>query len=251
MIRTFVPIACAFAPLAAVADAQLQMVDKAGAVDGTYQVKAGKVRIESSDAANVTIVYDASTHAMTMLDHGKKTYMRIDAETAASAGAAVSGAMAAVQKQLEALPPEQREAMKQYLPQLPGGTTSIPKFEASPAGRSDTVNGTSCNVVNVSMDGKPLGEACIASQGVGLSEADQQTLRTMFDDMSKVATAVLGSGARAGQQYAVLGGVPLRWKEADTGRVTETRVDTKVAIDAKSFDIPAGYTEEKLPIPGM
>ena len=50
---------------------------------------------------------------------------------------------------------------------------------------------------------------------------------------------------------AIIGGVPLRWKEAETGRVTETRVETKVAIDASAFEIPAGYTEEKIPIPGL
>jgi len=251
MIRTFVSIACAVLPLAALADAQLQMVDKAGSVDGTYQIKGGKVRMESADAGDMTIVYDAATHGTTVLDHGKKQYMRIDAETAASAGAAVSDAMAAIQKQLEALPPEQREAMKEYLPQLPGGTTSIPKIAASPTGKSDSVNGKPCDVVNITMDGDPLGEACIASGGVGLSDADQQTLQTMFDDMSKVASSVLGSGARAGQQFAALGGVPLRWKEAETGRVTETRVDTKAPIDSKAFDIPAGYTETKLPIPTL
>jgi hypothetical protein len=251
MIRTFVSVACALVPLAALADAQLQMVDKNGRVDGTYQVKNGKVRMDSVDSGDMSLVYDSASHATTVLDHGKKSFMRIDAETAATAGAAVSDAMALMEKQLEALPPEQREAMKQYLPQLPGGATSIPKIAASPAGKSDTVNGTACDVVNVTMDGKPLGEACIASSGIGLSDADQRTLRMMFDDMSKVASSVLGNGARTGQQFSALGGVPLRWKEADSGRVTETRVDTKVAIDAKAFEIPAGYTEQTIAIPNL
>jgi hypothetical protein len=251
MIRTFVSIACASMSLAALADAQLQMVDKDGRIDGTYQVKGGKVRMDSVDSGNMSIIYDSASHGMTVLDHGKKNYMRIDAETAATAGAAVSDAMAMLEKQLEGLPPEQREAMKQYLPQLPGGSTSIPKIAADRTGKSETVNGAPCDLVNVTMDGEPLGEACIASKGVGLSDADQATLRTMFDDMSKVASSVLGNGARTGQQFAALGGVPLRWREAGTGRVTDTRVDTKVAIDASAFEIPAGYTEEKIAIPSL
>jgi Domain of unknown function (DUF4412) len=252
MNRALPGAAFALLPLVALADAELQMVDQANHVDGTYQIKDGKVRMQSSDSGNVSMIYDSATHGMTVIDHDRKSYMHLDVETAAAAGAAMSDAMAEMEKRLAALPPEQREAMKQYMPKLPGGAApAMPVVTADRTGKSDKVNGKACDLVTVAMDGKALGEACIAPDGLALSAADQQTLHAMFDDMSKMAGSVGGHGARQGQQFAALGGVPLRWTDADNGRVTETRVDNKAAIDASAFEIPAGYSERKIEIPNF
>jgi hypothetical protein len=250
MYRTLLPIACSVLPLIAFADAQIQMVGKDGKVDGTYQIKAGKVRIESVDSGNNTLIYEAASHGITVLDHGKKHYMHLDAETVANVGAAASSAMAEMEKQLANLPPEQREAMKQFMPDMPSAA-SLPDIKAERTGGSDVVNGTSCEIVQVTMDGKAAGEACVASSGTGLSDGDEQTLRAMFADLSKMASSVLGGGSGTDREFAALGGVPLRWRDSDTGRVTETRVDTKVPIDPVGFQIPADYTEDKLEIPSL
>jgi hypothetical protein len=251
MTRALLPIACCLMPLVAFADAQIQMVGRDGKVDGTYQIKGTKVLMESVDSGDNSLVYDAATHGITVIDHARKRYMHLDSQTVAGAGAAVSGAMAELEKQLENLPPEQREAMKQYMPAMPGTTAaSLPDIKATRTGRSDVVNGTACDIVDVTMDGKGAGEACIASNGTGLSEVDQQTLRTMFEDMSKMASSVLG-GADRSQEFAALGGVPLRWREADSGRVTETRIDTKATIDASKFEVPTGYSQQKIEIPRL
>jgi Domain of unknown function (DUF4412) len=252
MNKALLPVACALLPLIALADAKVEMVDKAGQVDGTYQIRNGKVRLQSADSGNTTMIYDSATHGMTVIDHDKKRYMHLDVETAAAAGAAVSDAMAEMEKRLAALPPEQREQMKQFMPKLPGATgAAMPVVTAERTGKSDSVNGKSCAIVAVAMDGKALGEACVAADGLALSAADQQTLRTMFDDMSKMASSVLGHGARRGQQFAALGGVPLRWTDVETGRVTETRVDTKADIAADSFEVPADYSEQKIEVPNF
>jgi hypothetical protein len=238
-------------PVAAYADAQLTMLDRSDRADSTYRIKDGKVRVESADAGDVSMLYDAATHEFTVLDHGEKRYMHVDAQTAAAAGAAASDAMKAVEEHLAALPPEQREALQKMMPKLGGAQAAVPVIKAEPTGQNDTVNGTACDLVQVTMDGKALGEACIAAKGIGLSEGDQQTMRTMFDDMSRMASSVLGSGARSGQQFAALGGVPLRWREAETGRVTTTRIDASTKLDSTLFAIPAGYAEQRLEIPGV
>ena len=251
MTRALLPIACCLMPLLAFADAQIQMVGKDGKVDGTYQIKGTKVLMEAVDSGDNSLVYDASTHGITVIDHGKKRYMHLDSQTVAKAGAAMNGAMAELEKQLANLPPEQREAMKQYMPQMPSTTTpSMPDIKAARTGKSDVVNGTQCDIVDVTMNGEAAGEACIASQGTGLSDADQQTLRSMFDDMSKMASSVLGRDDTS-PEFAALGGVPLRWRDADSGRVTETRVDTKAPVDGSKFEIPAGYSEQKIEIPSL
>jgi hypothetical protein len=69
--------------------------------------------------------------------------------------------------------------------------------------------------------------------------------------MSKMASSVLGDRARAGQQFAALGGVPLRWRDADTGRVTTTRIDASAKVDGAIFDIPAGYAEQRIEVPSL
>jgi hypothetical protein len=250
MYERLVGILACLMPVATLADAQLTMLDKSDRVDATYRVKDGKVRVESADAGDVSMLYDAATHGFTVLDHGEKRYMRVDAQTAAAAGAAASDAMKAVEERLAALPPEQREALKKMMPKIEGAEATVPVVKADRTGQTDTVAGTACDLVQVTMDGKALGEACIAAKGVGLSDGDQQTLRAMFDDMSRMASSVLGRGARSGQQFAALGGVPLRWREADTGRVTTTRIDASAGLDATVFEIPAGYAERRLEIPG-
>src|SRR6187551_1673511 len=109
MTRALFPIVCCLMPLVTFADARIQMVGKDGNVDGTYQIRGTKVLMESVDSGDNSLVYDASNHGITVIDHGKKRYMHLDSQTAATAGAAMSGAMAELEKQLENLPPEQRE----------------------------------------------------------------------------------------------------------------------------------------------
>ena len=191
MSRTLMYAAGFLLPLVALGDARFHLVDQANKVDGTYEIRDGKVRIQTSETTGMTMLYDAATHTMTVLDHDKKRYMRMDAETAAAAGAAVSDAMSEVEKQLATLPPEQREAMKQFLPQsVTGATGSLPVGTARRTGKSDTVAGASCDLVEVTMDGEAMGEACVATKGTSfLGEADQQTLHAMFQDMSKMASS--------------------------------------------------------------
>jgi hypothetical protein len=243
--------AACFLPLVALADARLQMVDSAGNVDSTYQIKGSKVRVESVESPDVALVYDAATHGMTVIDHGKKKYMRIDAETAAQAGAAMSDAMKEMEARLAELPPEQREMAKQFMPKLPGGASKLPVIASQKTGKSDSVQGVSCEIMTVTMDGEALGDACVTSKSLALSDADQQTMKTMFADMSRLASSFAGSGAAAGQQFSALDGMPLRWRDADSGRVTEMRIDAKAAVDAAAMEIPAGYAEQEIAIPSM
>ena len=243
-------LAC-LVPIASLADAELTMRDNSDRVDATYRIKDGHVRMESADAGDMSLLYDAATHGITVLDHGEKRYMHIDVQTAAAAGEAASDAMRKLEERLASLPPEQREAVKKLMPQMESTKASLPVVKAERTGKSDTVDGTACDLVQVTLDEKPAGEACIAAKGPELSDADQQTLRTMFDDMSRMASSVLGDGTRTGQQFAALGGVPLRWREADTGRVTTTRIDASAKIDPAIFEIPAGYAERRIEIPDL
>jgi hypothetical protein len=64
-----------------------------------------------------------------------------------------------------------------------------------------------------------------------------------------MAASIGGSGTRTGQKFAALEGVPLRWREQETGRVTEMRVDAKAGIEDTAFEIPAGYSEQHIEIP--
>jgi hypothetical protein len=238
-------------PGACLAEAKLEMLDKTGKVDATYQIKDGKVHVKSVEAPDVAMVYDAATHAMTVIDHGRKSYVRMDAETAAAAGAVMSDAMKEMEKRIATLPPEQQEAMRKLMPQAAGGGTAVPAVKAVATGKSDTVDGVGCDVVNVTLDGKPLGEACVTKAGLALDEADRATLNAMFDDMSKMASSVTGGTAEAGKKFAALDGIPLRWRDADTGRETLTRLDAKASVEAAAFEIPAGYSEQKLQIPNF
>jgi hypothetical protein len=238
-------------PVVTLADAELTMLDKSDRVDATYRVKDGHVRMESGDEGNVSLLYDAATHGITVLDHDDKRYMHLDAQTAAAASEAASDAMRQLEERLANLPPDQREAVRKLVPKVEGMSAKVPDVQAERTGETDTVNDTACDLVQVTMDGRPVGEACIASRGIALSDADQQTLRTMFDDMSRMASSVLGRGASTGRQFAALGGVPLRWREADTGRVTTTLIDSSAKIDAAIFEIPAGYAEQRIEIPDL
>lgn len=238
-------------PGAALADAKLEMLDATGKVDATYLIRDGKVHVRSAEAPDVAMVYDAATHAMVVIDHGRKSYVRMDAETAAAAGAVMSDAMKELEARIASLPPEQQEAMRKMLPKSATGASAMPAIKAAPTGRSDTVDGVTCDVVNVTVDGKPYGEACVTKAGLALDEDDRATLKAMFDDMGKMASSVTGGTAAAGKKFAALDGIPLRWHDAQTGRETRTRLDTGATVEASAFEIPAGYSEQKLEIPGL
>jgi hypothetical protein len=114
-------------PIVSLADAELKMLDKSERVDATYRIKDGRVRMESAEAGNVSMLYDATTHGITVLDHGERRYMRIDAQTAAAAGAAASDAMRQLEERLASLPPDQREAVRKMMPKMEGTTASVPR----------------------------------------------------------------------------------------------------------------------------
>ena len=81
------------------------------------QIEKTRMRAEVQGQANArqTIVFDGEKQVLWMINNEKKTYSEISKADADRLGAQLSGAMAQMQQQLAAMPPDQRAQVEKMM----------------------------------------------------------------------------------------------------------------------------------------
>ena len=128
----------ALAAAGAVADVHLQYTNPDGQPVSDIYVRDGQVLIERK-AEGVAILVDAASGGMTVIDHGRRTYTRVDRETRSRMQAQMQQMRAQMQQQLAALPEQQRKMIEQQMGGMMGGGASGPEFRET--GEQRTVAG--------------------------------------------------------------------------------------------------------------
>ncbi len=150
-------------------------------------------------------------------------------------------AMAQMRKQMEQqlaqMPAEQRQQMQQRMQSMPGMSGKPePKTSVSDTGESKTVGAYSCRIKSVALDGEPVAEACVASaESLGIGKADADALRAFSD---------FGAAMSAGSPHPLsseLEGLPIEYRSLADDQVTRIETVDDKAIDATSFQVPAGF----------
>ena len=238
--------ALALAATGAAADVRLHYTDAGGRTVSEVWVRDGQVLIERA-SENLSILVDTASGGMTMIDHGRRMYTRLDRDTRSRMQAQMQQMRAQMQQQLAALPEQQRKMIEQQMGGMMGGDLRGPEFRET--GEQRTVAGHDCRVVEGSMGGRPLFSACVApATSLGLPADDAATLEAMAKVMSESAAGMHGAG---GQSPMAMQGVPLASTNPRTG-VTETLAAVETGnVDAARFQVPGGYVEQKMGGPGM
>jgi hypothetical protein len=155
--------------------------------------------------------------------------------------------------------PEQRAMIEKMMGGagggMAGGTAAAPKRVLNNTGRTDKAGGIACTVWEVTINGKKEEELCAARAGA-LPGGDEvaNTLKEV-GEMLKGFTEQMGQMARNNapqpwRDLQTMNGIPIIQRDFENGKVTgETRLTAarKESVPGAQFEVPAGYTEKKMP----
>lgn len=244
-------------PAAALADARIQYrpTEGGGGSIQSFLIGHGKVRTDAD--AETSVILDPASEVLLVLDHGERTFMRMGRAEIEQMSATLGAAMSTMEQAMAGMPPEMREQMQGMLgDSLPAaGGENMVKVVAT--GQRATVAGHTCSIYRTQVQGDIVNETCMGDIAAftDLSAADRQTLDRALA-MTQQLTEALASGPLA--KYVDMstfqaGMVPLRVTDVDGGRRSTSEfagVDDS-ALPADLFNVPAGYSQQKLEMPSL
>ena len=214
---------------------------------------SGRMRMERAENNDTTVVI-LKNQTMYTISEKTKSYGVIDKATVEQLGATMAAARKQMEARMASMPPEQRKKMEEMMAKLGQGSGPKPQRTLQKTGRTESAAGLKCTVWEVLEDGKKEEEICAAPTG-SLPNGEEM-IKTFRDlaAMFKSFTESLGGGGMDNalwQDLDTINGVPIITREFSEGKArSEMRltVARKESVPASSFEVPAGYTEKKLPI---
>jgi hypothetical protein len=207
----------------------------------SFIIGQGKIRTDASKST--TVILDPTAGVMTVIDHDKKTYMKI-------AKADLDAFAKQLADMLAQVPPE----MQKMIAGRMGGSGGA-VVDMQPTGATATVGGKPCKVYQMSVSGKVKSESCLADPAsIDIAAADRATMQAamawskeLMDAMSKSPLGRFGDALPF-----KTGGFPVRSTTfgSDGSRNTsELASVSNAALPADTFATPAGYKEQKMDLP--
>jgi hypothetical protein len=234
LATAFVAFGCALSlPVHADFSATFATVQGAGdAPLARIAVSGSHLRMDSGDGS---VLVDASSGRVLMLQHDKREYMDM------TRMAQTLSAM------LANVPPQMREMMKQRMAAHGGGGT----VAYAATGTTQTIAGDTCTVYRVTIGGNHQSDACLGSlSGAGIDAADQATLRKSFDALREMAQSASAGMFASGLNQLPTDKFPLQITQYDNGKVrdiTQLKSVSHAGIPASEFAIPTGFREQQMP----
>jgi hypothetical protein len=233
-------------PLAAQSDASIVLDSPEG--ETLIKVRDGHVRISESQDASTVMVFNAPDNTLVLLDASRRTYTRIDEDSARAIRGQLEAAIKEAEEQIQALPPQQQEMMRSMMADLLNYGDKVPRVEVQRDGGQAVVEGITCQRVTVTYDGAPGMEACVANaEELGISEADNDAVIAMFAFLTDFANTVMPSDG-SGWELSGMEGIPVEARDLDDGQVSRLKSVNTDALDPALFSVPDGYTEQALRI---
>jgi hypothetical protein len=174
----------------------------------------------------------------------KRTFQKYDK----NAMRALQGGMQAqMQAALQNMPPDKRAAFEARIQAMQQRALD---FSLSDAGRGDRVDAYACEIWQMSRNGKPSAEYCVASKG-SLPGGDE--LVNASHKAAAIANEVLSAAPQFARAmpplyilYGKMEGFPVMVRQLSGGRSTNDTILTKIerqSLAADKFQIPQGFTE--------
>lgn len=219
-------------------------------------IQDGRIRMEQAGHTEFTIFRDETVYHV---DTADKTYTKIDRAQMEQ----LSGQLAGMRKQMEErmaqMPPEQRKMMEEAMSRMgagaavPGAAKSAPPVTTRDTGRNETVNGYSCRIWEVSINDRKESDFCVAAPTAVPGGTDVYKAMQQMGEIAKRFTQDLGAmgiAQGAWSELQKINGVPVLMRDYDeSGKLdSETRLTSAKtqSVPASSFDVPAGFKENKL-----
>jgi hypothetical protein len=254
------------------ADVQFEMEQKEMSPESVGQIK-GKVKgdnlrmdfFENGNRLEGSMIYRGDMKEIIMINHDDKSYLVLDQATMNALAKQFEQAMSQMEEAMKNMPPDQRakmeEMMKQKMPGAYGGGTYVaPVLKKTGTG---SVNGISCTKYDVFKGDVKVRQHCVANwNSIQGGEEMMTVMLQMADFMDQMAKSFSKAGNFVGDQVQFersvfnqlrqLNGFPVQTIEYDDGKVeaeSTFKSSEKGNIDAADLEPPAGYTQQKTPLP--
>ena len=204
-------------------------------------VEGRKLHADAGDGRH-GLVFRGEEGVLQIFDHHQKTVFTLDRATARALASRAGGAHEALRN----LPEPQRRAVEQWL----GAEEAPAKVELRASGKSDTVNGIACRLLDALRNGARLAEICEGPRGAaGVSAEALVPVRELAAFAAEVGhllpRSLTGEGLDALALVERVQGVPLRVRAfPKDAPATESRIVRAVPkqFGPERFEAPAGYS---------
>ena len=216
-------------------------------VTNQIQIEPNRMRAETMGARGEKqiVIFDGAKQVLTMIDEQNKSYTELPRADADQLGTQLSDAMAQVQKQLAALPPEQRKQFEELMKGRMGGAGGPAAKPVYKRTGTDTVGKWSCTKYEGYEGETKTSEVCtVDPKTLGLAEGDFAVTKQFVEFFKRVVPAMASQAFAIGTpEQQGFSGIPVRRTMTVLGRqiTTEiTDVSRQTFTDA-SYAVPAGY----------
>lgn len=200
--------------------------------------------IKHTQGDSTEVIFRLDKEMISTVNHRDKTYSELTFQelegSVKRAGAAMDEKMAEVQKQLEAMPKEQREAVEKMMEgHLPKAGKEA-KIEVTQTKEEKTIGGFNCTKTLVTQDGKDFFVAWTTRDVKGFDAMGKE-----FREYSRRMAAMLpGRGKATAEAMKQLDGFPVQTEIPGTITMTVTKVEHR-STPEKEFEVPKGYKKVK------
>ncbi|HYM35723.1 MAG TPA: DUF4412 domain-containing protein, partial [Steroidobacteraceae bacterium] len=129
-------------------------------------------------------------------------------------------------------------------------------YDAQATGGSETINGKSCKLWNMTRDGVLSQQLCVvpmsAMPGADEAVAMFKNMSATFEKFGQAARGMFDNSLReSSAAYAKINGFPIVTRAYKDGKLAPEQTVVKTwkqqSIDAAKFEIPADYTKQEMP----
>lgn len=212
----------------------------------------------STDEQN-DVIFNSDDANMMVLSHAEKSYFIFNKDTASNIKSEIDKVM---EEALAQVPPEQRamveEMMKKQMQGMgaaPEAQAAAPKVDFSKVGRSDNINGYSCEYYEVTSNGQKEAELCLTSwSNIDASDNMQNSFKAMSEMMEGFLEQIsqFAPTQKNDNPFSYLkemDGYPVLSRQFSNGVATNETIlksITEKDIDQSIFNAPEGYTKQEM-----
>lgn len=256
MIKRFSLLISIMCLLGTTASATTIVFNTSNSDDGMGEVYLTDNAIRMSTDDDNWMLFDRSSNTMFFVDDSQREFYVIDEAQIESLGQTLGNVNKQIEEALAALPAGQRaQARAMMESMMPGGGSSGPApskdiIEINHTGRSDTIAGVSCDVVETLINNNLEGELCVAeTDDLKISNGEMATMRAMgdfaqnmLDTMREHIGSFLPEEFSAGPMIEVLElGVPIRMVNKDSNEISELESISHDDINPDLVRVPVDY----------
>jgi hypothetical protein len=219
--------------------------DKETPAVAQFSVDGGRAVMIMKGIRSARMLFDAKEGVLRMVSDDDKSYFEITKGSAASGDP--TGMMAGMQKQLDALPKEQRQMAEQMMKSAMGSASQAPHLVYQWTKETKTIAGYECTLVEGMRGSDKVTEYCgSTSPDLKMTDAERETMLEMQGYLRNFTIGVRGTddSARAFQWDTSVDGYPVLTRCFTAGKMTLELLLGSVnhhAIPREMFAVPAGY----------